>query len=77
MSNRQQEEKSGEGERVVAKSKSMVSLVSKPVKQSPTLNASASSPGTLGAQSSFSDRTGMEQPVAEGLNEHTASSSQV
>ena len=72
MSKRQQEETSREEERVVAKSKAMMSLVSKTANRS-----SASSPGTLGAQSSLSDRTSIGKAVAEGLNENTASSSQV
>ena len=72
MSKRQQEETSREQERVVAKSKPMMSLVSKTANRS-----SASSPGTLGALSSLSDRTSIVKAVAEGLNENTASSSQV
>ena len=61
MSKRQQEEKSGEEERVVAKSKPMKSLVSKTANRSPTLGSGASSPGTFGAQSSLSDRTGITE----------------
>ena len=78
----EEQEKPGEEERVVAKSKSMMSLVSKTANRSPTALSSSSSashsPGTLGTQSSSSQTaTGMEKPVAKGLNENTASSSQV
>ena len=74
-----QEEIPAEEARVVARSKPMMSLVPKTANRSPTaLGSSASdSLGTLGAQSSSSDRTSMLKPVAEGLNENTASSSQV
>ena len=62
---------------MVAKSKPMMSLVSKTANLSPTLGSDASGPGTLGIPSSSPDRTNMEKPVAKGLNENTASSSQV
>ena len=70
MSKRQiQEEKPGEEERVVAKSKPMMSSVSKTANRSPTaLGSSASnSSGTLGAQSSNSDRTGTWRAACEGF----------
>ena len=79
MSNRLiQQERSGNDERVAAKSKPIWSLVSKTVDRSPiALGSSAShSPETLKAHSSNSDRTGTERPVARGLNENPASSSQ-
>ena len=66
MSKRQmQEEKPGEEERVVDKSKSMMFLGSKTANRAPTaLGSSASnSPGTLRAQSSSSDRTSMGNPL--------------
>ena len=71
-----QEEKPGEEERMVAKSKPMMSLVSKTANQSPTaLGSSASnSQETLKAHSSNSDRTGSGRPVAKGLNANTSSS---
>ena len=62
---------------MVAKPTPMMSLVSKTADQSPTRGSSAPSPGTLGAPSSFSDRTSTGRPVAEGWNENTALSSQV
>ena len=64
---------------MVAQSKPMMFLVSKIENHSSTaLGSSAShSPGTLKAHSSNSDRTCTERPVARGLNENTASSSQV
>ena len=80
MSKRQmQEEKRGEEERVVAKSKPMMSSVSKTANRSPTALGSSASDrtGTLGAHSSNSDRTGTWRAVARGVNETTASSSQV
>ena len=74
-----QEEKPGEEERAVAKSKPMVSLVPKTDNQSPTTVGSSvfNSLGTLKAHNSNSDRTGTVRPVAKGLNENTAPSSQV
>ena len=59
--------------------KPMMSLVSKAADQSPiALGSSAPySPGTLKAQSSNSNLAGTGRPVARGLNENTASSSQV
>ena len=73
MSKRQmQEEKPGVEERVVAKSKPMMSSVLKTAKQCPTaLGSSAfnSSKAPLKAQSSKSDRT---CTGARGLNENTA-----
>ena len=62
-----QEEKPGEEERVAAKSKPLWSLVLKTADHSPiALGSSAShSPGTLKAQSSNSDCTDTERPVAE------------
>ena len=63
----------------MAKSKTMMSLVSKLANHPPTtLGSSASnSPGTFGGQRSNSDRVGEERPVAKGSNENIASSSQV
>ena len=54
-----------------AKWKPIMSIVSKTANWSRTaLGSSASdSLGTLGAQSSNSDRTGMEKPVAEATNQ--------
>ena len=75
-----QDEKLGEEECVVAKSKTNVCFfVSKTVDQSPiALGSSAShSPGTLTAQSSNMKLTSSGRPVARGLNENTASSCQV
>ena len=59
--------------------KPMMSLVSKAADQSPiALGSSAPySLGTLKAQSSNSNLAGTGRPVARGLNENTASSSQV
>ena len=73
-----QQERSGNDERVVAKSKPIWSLVSKTVDRSPiALGSSAShSPETLKAHSSNSDRTGTGRHVARGLKESPASSSQ-
>ena len=74
-----QEEKLGEKERAVAKSKTMMSLVSKLANHPPTtLGSSASnSPGTLGGQHSNSVRVGKVRLVAKGSNENIASNSQV
>ena len=61
-----QEEKPGEEERVVAKSKPMTSSVSKTANQSPTVGSSASdSLETLEAHSSNSDRTGTGETRCE------------
>ena len=64
---------------MVANSKPMRSLVSKTADRSPiALGSSASHrAGTLKAQSSNPDLTRTGRPVARGLNENTASSSQV
>ena len=68
-----------EEERVVPKSKPMWNLVSKIVDQSPTaLGSSASnSPGKVKAHSSNSESAGTGRSVARGLNDNTASSSQM
>ena len=57
----------------------MMSLMSKIVDRSPTALGlcACTSLEILGAQSSSSGRTGVEKPVAQGLNDNTASSSQV
>ena len=63
---------------MAATSKPMMSLVSKIANRSPTVDSRASNrSGTLGTQSSSSDRTGIGKPVAKGLKENTGSSSQV
>ena len=64
---------------MVAKPKPMLNLVSKTVDRSPiALGSSAShSPGALKAQSLNLDLTSTGKPVTRGLNENTASSSQV
>ena len=74
-----QEEKPGEEERVVAKSKPMMSFLWKIVDQSPIalVSSASNSPGTLKAHSSNSDFTCPERPVARGLIENTASGSDV
>ena len=82
MSKRQQEGKPGEEERVVAESKPMMSLVSKIANRSSTAlrSGGSNSPGILGTSSYSSDRSGTGKLVArdvKGVNENTASSSQV
>ena len=74
-----QEGKPGDEERVVAKPKPLWNCVSKTVDRSPmALGSSAShSLGTHEAHSSKLDLTSAEKPVARGLSENTASSSQV
>ena len=78
ISKRQQEEKPGEDERVVAKSKKGVNLVSKTINQSPTVLSSSTAQKSvkLKAQSSNLDLTSAGKRVARGLNEIIASSSQ-
>ena len=81
MSKRQQERKPGEEERVVAKLKQMMRLVSKIAHRPLTLDSGASnSPSTLGMQSCSSDRSRTGKLVARGVkdvNENAAPSSQV
>ena len=81
MSKRQQEGKPGEEERVVAKSKPVMSLVSKNANRSPMVDSGVSnSPEILGMQWQSSHRSGTGKPVARDVtdvNENTASSSQV
>ena len=81
MSKRKQEGKPETEERMVAKSKPMMSLVSKIANRSPTLDLGASnSPGTFGLSSISSDRSGTGKPVAKGVkcvSENVAPSSQV
>ena len=76
-----QERKPGEEERVVAKSKPTLSLVSTTVNRSPTLDSAVScSPENYGMQSRNSDRSSIKKPIAQNVkdvNENAASSSQV
>ena len=66
---------------MVAKIKPMMSLVSKSVNRSPTLDSGVSnSPGNCGMQSQSADRSGIGKTIArdvKDLNGNTASSSQV
>ena len=81
MSKRSMQERKPGEERVVAKSKPMVSLVSKNANRSPMQDSSVcSSSGSFGMQSQSSDRSGTGKPVArcvKVVNENTAPSSQV
>ena len=79
MSKRQmQEAKLGEEERVVAESKPTLSLVSRSVDRSPTLDSDVSySPENGEMQSRNSDHSGIENSIARNVNENAASSSHV
>ena len=73
-----QEEKPGEQERVVAKSKPTREFSFKDCRSPLALGSRASySQGTLKAQSSNKDLTSTVEPAARDLIENTASSSQV
>ena len=74
-----EQERPGEDEQVVAKSKPMQNLVSKTVDRSPTALSSSASycPGTLTAKSSNLDLTSMGKLVIRDSDENTVSSSQV
>ena len=76
---RRKKESPREKDRVVAKSKPMMSLISKSEKRSSMLDSSVSySPVNFGMQSQSSNRFGIRKPIArsvEDANENTASSS--
>ena len=69
---RMQERKTGEEERVVAKSKPTMSLVSKTSNRSPTLDAGVfNSPENFGMQNQSSDLSGIGKPMSKTMNRLT------